>query len=249
LISHLGKLAQARSMLFLALAVNVLFWGWSRKVYPQWEGVPPPPDRRASAVMALSDTQFSYRFFALMLQNLGDVGRDVTPLKKYDYKRLSQWFLLLHGLDPASDHIPMIAAHYFGATRVPADAAEVVKYLSAVGQIPVGDKWRFLAHAAFLAQHRMNDTDLALKLAYRLTEMNQEGVSMPQWARQMPAFILAEKGDKAAAREFMSNMLVTGFAEHPEEINFMKSFLIDRIGMGAEEVESLGRMRNEGPGN
>jgi len=180
-------------------------------------------------------------------QNLGDVGRDVTPLKNYDYAKLGKWFSLLHALDPASDHVPLIAAYYFGGTRIPKDAAVVVEYLSAVGQIPVGEKWRWLAHAAYLAQHRMNNFDLALKFAYQLVRMNRGGVEMPQWARQMPAFILNNRGDKDAARKLMSNMLMTDKARHPEEVNFMKSYLIEQLGADPQEVEAMMRLRSEAP--
>jgi len=107
--------------------------------------VPPAPTPRGAVAMSLGDAEFSYRFLALMLQNLGDAGGETTPLKDYNYKKIGQWFFLLHALDPASDHVPMIAAYYFGVTRVPADVAEVVRYLSVVGQIPGGEKWRWRA--------------------------------------------------------------------------------------------------------
>ncbi|MCE9508033.1 MAG: hypothetical protein K8R48_06950 [Alphaproteobacteria bacterium] len=234
----------------LLLSLNLAFWGISREVYSKWEGVPPVPSRRGAVTMSLGDAEFSYRFLAITLQNLGDVGRDVTPLKNYDYEKLGKWFFLLHALDPASNHVPLIAAYYFGGTRVPKDVAVVVSYLSTVGQIPAGEKWRWLAHAAYLAQHRMNNPDLALKFAYKLVRMNRdEGVEMPQWARQMPAFILKNRGDKQAAKELMENMLVSDRATAPEEINFMKSFLIDQLGVDPEEVEGLVRLRAEGHGD
>jgi len=89
----------------------------------------------------------------------------------------------------------------------------------------------------------MNDFNLALDLAYKLSRMNQNGVDMPQWARQMPAFILANHGDKAAARQLMKNMLVTEKNLHPAEINFMKSYLVEDLGVDPQEVESLVRLR------
>jgi hypothetical protein len=238
------KLGRIKAALFIILGLNLAFWGVSREIYAKWEGVPPVPSRRGAMLLSLGDAEFSYRFLAITLQSLGDVGRDVTPLKNYDYGRLGKWFFLLHSLDPASDHVPMIAAYYFGATRVPRDAAVIVDYLGAIGQIPVGEKWRWLAHAAYLAQHRLNNTDLALKFAYKLVTMNRdEGVEMPQWARQMPAFILKNHGDKQAAKKLMMNMLMSDRTARPEEVNFMKSFLIDQLGVDPQEVESVMRLR------
>lgn len=243
------KLARVRAILFILLSLNLLLWGVSRETYSRWDGVPPAPTKAGAITLSLGDPEFSYRYLALGLQNMGDVGRDVTPLKGYDYQKLGRWFFLLNQLDPASDHVPMIAAYYFGATRVPKDVAVVVGYLSAIGQIPAGDKWRWLAHAAYLAQHRMHNTDLALTFAYKLLRMHRdEGVEMPVWARQMPAFILKNTGDRAAARELMENMLVSEKTAYPEEINFMKSVLIEQLGADPEEVERLLRLRAEGGG-
>lgn len=222
------------------------FWFAARGVYTRWNGTPPVPALAGALSASLNDAELSYRGFGLMLQNLGDVGRDVTPLKNYDYARLKEWFFLLHRLDPASDHMPMVAAHYFGATKVPKDAAEIVAYLRVAGQAPYAEKWRWLAHAAFLAQHRMKDPDLALAIAYDLQRLARAGVDMPQWARAMPAFVLANKGEAEAAKAFMSNLLVTDSTPHPEEVYFMKSFLIERAGMKPEEVEALARMRGDG---
>lgn len=178
-----------------------------------------------------------------MLQNLGDVGIDITPLKGYDYEMLGKWFFLLDSLDPLSDHVPMIAAYYFGATRIPKDVAVVADYLSSIEQASGGEKWRWLAHAVYLAQHRMHNLDLALTWAYKLSRMSQNGVDMPQWARQMPAFVLRNRGDKEAARQLMKNMLVTEKTAHPAELNFMQAYLINELGVDPEEVKALMRLR------
>lgn len=240
------NLSCIKAALFITLGLNVVFWSASQDIYSGWEGVPPVPSRNGAVMMTLGDSELSYRFLALILQNLGNTGRDTVPLKSYDYEKLGKWFFLLHELDPASDHVPMIAAYYFGGTRIPKDVAVVVDYLGVVGQIPVGEKWRWLAHAAYLARHRMHDLSLALKLAYKLARMPGKD-EFPQWARQMPAFILKEQGENEAARQMMENMLVTEKNVHPAEINFMKAYLIEQLDVAPDDVDRLIRMRKAGP--
>ena len=235
-------LVRVKMMLGLVLGFNLLFWCGSRDIYERWDGVPPVPSRNGAILMTLGDPEFSYRSLALTLQNLGDVGADTTQLKDYNYQELGQWFFLLNSLDPVSDHVPTLAAYYFGATKVPKDLAPVIDYLSVIGQIPVGEKWRWLGQAVFLAQHRMYDFDLALKLAYKLSKMPNSD-KMPQWARQMPAFVLSKKGDREAARELMEEMLVTQKNLRPEEINTMKVFLTEQLGVDPVEVDRVVRMR------
>ena len=240
------KARRANNLLLAgALLLNILFWRGSSDLYAKWEGVPPVPSREGAVMMALGDPEFAYRLGAITLQNLGDSGGRVTPIKDYSYNMLGGWFWLLHSLDPASDHVPMLAAYYFGATRVPSDVAVVVDYLSKIGVNPVGSKWRWLVHAVFLARHRLSDPDLALDLAYKLSKMQPVGDTLPAWARQMPALILEDKGDREDARRLLKELLLSAQAFHPNEINFMVNYLVDTLGVDRAEVDGILRMREQ----
>lgn len=236
-----------RINLFLvaALTLNVAFWYGAHDTQARWEGVPPVPTKNGARIMTLGDEQFSYRFGAITLQNLGNSGGRVTAVKDYDYKKLGAWFWLLHGLDPASNHVPMMAAYYFGGTQVPEDVAVVVEYLATVGQNPVANKWRWLAHAVFLARHRMENPDLALDLAYILSRMQPVGDVLPAWARQMPAFVLANQGEKQSARKVIEEILMTATELHPNEVNFMRAYLVDELGTPEQEVQQIINMRGK----
>ncbi len=228
-------LSRVKMALAVVLGVNFLFWCGSQDVYERWSGVPPVPDRTGAVMMTLGDPEFSYRVLAQSLQNIGNLGVSTAPLKDYDYHMLGKWFFLLSSLDPVSDYVPTLAAYYFGATRVPADAAVLVRYLAAVGQEPFGEKWRWMVQAIYLAQHRVYNENLALQLAEKLSQMPQS-VKMPGWARQMPAFVLEKKGDKAAARALMEDMLRTQKNLSPDDIANMAFFLVHQAGMSEQQV-------------
>ena len=227
------------------LVLNFAFWIGTSDIYARWEGVPPVPTKDGALMMTLGDTEFSYRFGAITLQNLGDYGGQVTPLKDYNYARLGKWFWLLHDLDPASNHVPMLAAYYFGGTRTPSDVKVIVDYLGAIGQNPAGNKWRWLVHAIFLARHRLNDMHLALDLAYKLSKMQPVGDVLPEWAREMPAFVLKEQGDKEAARKIVKELLLSSRRFHPNEVNFMRSYLVEQLGADPKEIEQILKMRGK----
>jgi hypothetical protein len=233
--------------LALALSVNVIFWCGSKHFFAKWQGVPPVPSENGALTMALGDREFAYRFLALQLQGLGDGGGQMASLRTYNYQKLGEWFRLLYLLNPASDHVPMAAAYYFGSISDTERIPVVIDYLSEVGQSPVGSKWRWLAHAVVLARHQMNDLQLALDLAYKLSKMEPLGEPLPSWAKQMPAFILKAKGDKDDARALIENMLLSSENFHPNEVNFMESFLTEQLGVPEAEVEALMRRRGERP--
>ena len=238
---------QTRNDFFLAgaLALGFAFWLGSSDLYAQWEGVPPVPTKEGAMMMALGDAQFAYRLGAITLQNLGDGGGRVTPISNYEFDKLGAWFRLLDGLDPASDHVPMLAAYYFGGSRAPKDVAVVVDYLARIGENPVGSKWRWLAQAIFLARHRLNNLDLALDLSYRLSRMELVDDTMPAWGRNMPAFVLSEKGDREDARKMVENLLYSSRGFHPNEVNFMAAYLVETLGVDQKEVDAILKMRGK----
>jgi hypothetical protein len=225
------------------LGLNFLLWMASSDIYARWEGVPPVPTHDGALMMTLGDAQFSYRFGAITLQNLGDNGGQTTPLKDYNYEKLGKWFWLLNELDPASNHVPMLAAYYFGATRTPQDVKILVDYLGKIGQNPYGNKWRWLVQAIFMARHRMNDLHTSLDLAYKLSKMQPIGDTLPEWARQMPAFVLQQQGDRQAARKIVEDLLTSSQHFHPNEVNFMKAYLVEQLGVDPKEVEQVIKMR------
>jgi len=230
-------------LIVVAALMNFVVWLGSSDIYARWDGVPPPPSRYSSVIMGLGDQEFAYRFGAITLQNLGDSGGQTTPLKDYDYNELGKWFDLLDQLDPVSDHVPMLAAFYFGATVVPKDVRIVYDYLSRVGNNPQGQKWRWLVHAIFLARHRLDDLDLALNLAYKLAKMQPVDDTLPGWARQMPALVLSAKGDHEDAKKIIENLLLSSQNFHPNEVNFMRDYLLNELHVDPAEVHSVMLMR------
>jgi hypothetical protein len=216
-------LLAAALLLHAALALH------HRERRADWSGVPPPPPLPIAPAMALGDSQLFYRAAAFALQNMGDEGGRVTPLVDYDYARLGAWLDLLDRLDPEARYAPTLAAYYFGQTPDRDDLRRIVAYLGRVGARDPARNWRWLTHAAYLARHRLHDLPLALAVAHPLVGLPEGEV--PLWVRQMPAFMLAEVGEREAARDLMATILATDANLSPDEAALIERF-IDR-----QEVE------------
>jgi len=221
----------------LAFALNSLLWLQLKPLQAEWINVPPVPAIETAAMLALGDTQLAYRVNGLMLQNIGDIGGRSTPLDQYDYERLGPWFMLQHQLDPVSNYMPYIAAYYYGATQRPEDVGPIVDYLELVGDSTEGIKWHWLAQAVHLARYNLNDLDRALELAHKLAALDRP--DLPHWARQMPAFVMMEQGDREAAYEMLVLMLHSDHDQMSQaEVNFLISYICERI-MEPEEAARL----------
>lgn len=220
-------------LLFFA---NVTFWSFSHKVQSSWANVPPVPKHEKASMLALGDKQLAYRYYATMLQNIGNVGGRSVSLKEYDYKLLKDWFFLGDYLDPLSNSVPLLAATYFGAVDDNEKLNYVLDYLAVAGARPEGEKWRWLGHAVFLAKHQQKDNKRALELAYKLAE--NKSPDLADWAKQMPAFILQEEGQSELAYKIMLNILISNVdTMHPNEISYMKDYICNTLVVDLKNIE------------
>ena len=217
----------ALAAVLITLGLQGAFWWQTRELQAGWEGVPPAPSNQVAKALALGDGQFLYRAATFVLQNMGDEGGRVTQLKDYDYQRLGQWFFLLDRFDPQSEFLPVLVGYYFSQSQNPDDVRIVISFLAHIAIRDPERNWRWLAHAIYLARHRVKDMDLALSLAYRMAAIKSPGI--PIWARQMPAFVLAEVGEKEAARDLMEAIMDSQIDLDPAEIEFMRDFIETRL--------------------
>lgn len=214
--------------IFLVLcAAQVLFWGHTRHILPNMTIVPDVPGKEVVKALSLGDEQFYFRVFALHIQNAGDTYGRFTPLKDYDYSKLAKWFELLDSLDNRSNYIPMLATYYYSQTQNVPDVRYIVDYLVDHADGRVETKWWWLIQAMYLANHKLEDKDLAIKVGQPLIHAK----TIPLWARQFPAFIYEQKGDMEQALYVMEHVLegVEGEKLSQADFNFMKYFFEERI--------------------
>jgi len=214
--------------LTLAVIMNIAFWFHSRDLKTQWLNVPPVPSEFSAMSSTLGDGQFAARVISIIIQNLGSTGGRVTPIKDYDFEKLGGWLNLHYALDAKSNLVPYIAAYYFGASQDPSKIRPVIEYLHKVGNSPEGQKWRWLAQAVYLARFKLEDLNLATKLAQDLAVLPNE--DMPAWARHLEVNILNQRGEKEAALQLMLSILKDKSDNiHPNEVNARVAYICEQI--------------------
>lgn len=224
----INRINLVRLVFVIAIICNVAFWFSVRPLKAEWGNVPPVPDKEFASSIGLGDASFAYRINGIMLQNLGDAGGRSTPLKDYDYDALTNWFFLQDTLDPHSSYIPYLVAYYFSATQTPEQFTPALRYLEQVGSRPEGENWRWLAQAVFLARFVVKDQDMAMKMAETLAKLPIN--NLPQWALQMPAFIMTDRGDKEAAYAFFLQILKSSADKlHPNEVNQIRHYVCSKV--------------------
>lgn len=206
-----------------------VLWEGTRSNKPDLHIVPPVPTQRAVQALSLGDEQFYFRLKAFDIQNAGDTFGRTTPLKDYNYADLYKWWTILDSLDSRSNFVPPLVSYYYGSSQLPKrDLPYVIKYLEEHADTDPATKWWWYSQAVYHAKHRLEDLDLALRIAHKLAAI-PEDVDAPLWVRQMPAFIEEAKGEYNTACKIILNIIRDQEGLKEGEINFMNYFIRERI--------------------
>lgn len=223
-----ASLLHIKIIMGLVLCLSLISWAATRSMQTKWNNVPPAPSYFKASSMGLGDNQLTYRMIGTTLQNFGNTGGRFMPLKDYNYDRLGDWLNLQYALDPKSNFTPNLAAYYFSSAQNPDMLRPIINYLGAAGDSAEDGKWRWLAQAVYLSRFKLKDYDLALTLAYKLAAIPNP--KMPVWARQLPANVLNDKGEKEAALEMIQQIIESsGASMHPNEINALNDYMCMQI--------------------
>ncbi len=231
--------------LFLFLCLQVIGWTYTEKHTPDLGILDNVPTLNEAKIAALGDEQFYFRFLALNLQNSGDSFGRFTALKNYDYKLLQKWLYLLDELDHKSNFVPSIASYYYSNTQNAKDNIYIVEYLEKHYDKDPKYKWWWLAMAVNIAEFKLKDSNLALRLAFKLS--NTKNSHMPRWAQQMPAILYAKLGEKELAFEVL-NDIASRYDDYSQgEINFMNNFIKERLGYLKEHINKEAKVLDVEP--
>lgn len=194
-----------------------------------WQAASPKPIAEAAALgmpaktdwlraASLGEPIAFSQLLLLYLQAFDNQPGLSVPFMQLDYRVIKAWLAAALELDPNGQYPLMMAAHLYA--RVP-DEARTRYMLDFVHQEFLRDperRWRWLAHGALVAKHRLKDMPLALKYAEDIT---RHAGSALNWARQMRIFILEDMGEVEAATILLGGLLASGEVTDEAEIRFL----------------------------
>lgn len=219
----------------LLLAMQGTFWWASFGRLPDLGVVPDNITNEEMQMLSFGDPQLLFRILAFRMNNAGDTFGRFTTLRDYDMEKIEQWFMQMDSLDNISNHPASMSAYYFSQTQHTPDVRHLINYLYEHSKNRPEEKWWWLTQATYLALHKLEDSDLALKVAKPL-----QGVeNIPYWAQQMPAFVYEKRGELEDAYLIMRAILESEQDMEQSEINYMKYFIEERLERMQEEEAAL----------
>lgn len=233
----LGSVPKSIVVLLMgALAAQIAWHGFQPRPVARAEDLSPPPSERVLRVASLGDPIFLSTVLVLRLQAFDNQPGISIPFLQLDYHKIAAWLTVCLELDPGSQYPLVLATTVYGQVPDPAKQRLMLDFAYRNFFANPDRRWPWLAHAAVMAKHRLNDLPLALRYAEAVAE-RATGKSVPTWARQMRIFLLEDMGERETARILLGGLLASGTITDPREVAFLMQRL-EELGQGEKSSVS-----------
>lgn len=205
----------------LALTLKVLAGLAAPPAQPRAQDLPLPPAADALRVAVLGEPAAAARALMLWLQAFDNQPGVSIPFRDLDYDRVIGWLGRILDLDPRSQYPLLAAARIYTEVPDPVRQRRMLAFVRERFDEDPAARWPWLAHAVYVAKHRLGDLPLALEYA-RAIAARTTPAQAPAWARQMHLFVLEDMGEAEAAKVLIGGLLASGTITDPNELNFLK---------------------------
>ena len=208
-----------------ALLVAQIAWLSAHRPGPPGASeLPPPPRAGALRIASFGETEAAARVAMLYIQTVDFSGGRAIPYRNLDFQRLVGWLEAILELDPRSDYPLFSAARVYAEVPDPERARIALEFVYRAFLQDPNRRWPWLAHAALLAKHRLNDPMLARRYAAAI-DRHTTAANVPLWAKQMEIFVLEDMNELQAAKIMIGGLLASGTIRDPAEVRFLSQRL------------------------
>lgn len=213
--------------LFCLLILQLYLNKSNSRITPKLEILSQSPSPQTLLISSLGNKQSYFRLLTVKIQNAGDTFGRFAKLQDYDYRALRDWFIALDTLDDKSSILPATASYYFSNTQQIEDNRYLIEYIEQNYDRGPINKWWWLAQAVEIARFKLQDKDLALRLAIKL--MNNSTEKTPNWIKQLPAIIYSEMGENELAYTIMRDLADKYDNYSQSDLNYMNFFIQEKL--------------------
>lgn len=220
-------------LLLVSLAGQCLFHFFQPDLETRKTALSSPPNAEIISLIGLGDRLTSARLTMLWLQAFDNQPGISLSLKELDYAKVIEWLDVILQLDPRMQY-PLLAAARFYAEVPDADRQrQMLRFIQDKFLQQPNARWSAMAHAVYIAKHRLKDQELAREIA-RLLRLHAKAESVPYWAQQMEFFVLEDMGELEAARILIGGLLDSGELDDPQQ----QRFLAERLQQLEQRLQS-----------
>ena len=171
-----------------------------------------------------SEKLFSYLLVMRLQLHDNQAGKHVR-YSRLDYERLVDWLDQIYQLNTQSEYPTMLASRVYSQTRDKVRLKIILEYINRTFMYNPQLHWRRLAEASVIAKHQLEDLELALQMADKLSSQ-PPSVEMPRWARDMQFILLGDMNEFETAITIIVALLQSEAVNDPDEARFLKEKLL-----------------------
>ncbi|HEY5291934.1 MAG TPA: hypothetical protein VIJ43_06450 [Burkholderiales bacterium] len=180
----------------------------------------PPPATSLLRLASLGEPIALAKILMLQLQAFDYQSGSKIPYKDLDYACLEAWLSRILELDPAAQYPLLAAARLYAEVPREAKQRSMMDFIYREYFLDPNRRWPWLAHATFLAKHRLKDMSLALEYAAALQKYTT-AKDVPAWATTMEIFIREDMNELETARMMIGGLLASGRITDRGELKFL----------------------------
>lgn len=205
-------------LLAVALALQLFWHSLQPAPVARAEALPPAPEIAALRAAGFGEPVATAQMLLLYLQAFDNQPGISIPFSDLDYERVTTWLDAALRLDPHSAYPLMMASQLYGQVPDAGKQRAMCEFVHARFLEAPDQRWRWLAHCAIMAKHRLKDQALALRYAADIT---RHAGRASGWARQMQIFILEDMGETDSAKVLLGGLLANGEVTDASELHFL----------------------------
>ena len=171
-----------------------------------------------------SEKLFSYLLVIRLQLHDNQAGKHIR-YSRLDYERLVDWLDQIYQLNTQSEYPTMLASRVYSQTRDKVRLRIILEYIDRTFMQNPQLHWRRLAEASVIAKHQLEDLELALQMADKLSSQ-PPSVEMPRWARDMQFILLGDMNEFETAITIIVALLQSEAVNDPDEARFLKEKLL-----------------------
>ena len=217
-LSHVS--APVLALLAAGLALQIGLHAVTPEPQAKAQDLTQPPAASLLRLASLGEPIALAKILMLELQAFDYQSGTKIPYKDLDYARLEGWLSRILELDPAGQYPLMAAARLYAEVPREAKQRSMMDFIYRQYFLDPNRRWPWLAHATFLAKHRLKDMALALKYAAALQQYTT-AKDVPAWATTMEIFIREDMNELETARVMIGGLLASGRITDRGELNFL----------------------------
>lgn len=215
------------------LVIALLGWGFIAQLC--WHALRPEPQAEAQALPAppalaylqlisLGDPAVLGKLLMLWLQAFDNQPGISIPFWDLDYPKVIGWLERILALDPKGQYPLLAASRLYSEVPDEVKQRQMLEFVYEHFFQDPNHRWPWLAHAVYIAKHRLHDLPLALRYAQAIAAY-ATGEQVPHWAQQMQIFVLEDIGEIESAKVLIGGLLESGTITDPQELQFLMNRL------------------------